>query len=122
MAMVNVASCFFRNGRQAECEAWHLRIIADNPENPMGWSRHATYIAMGASDDDPEPLLRALDISATAVGKARTWRAWLRWVLADRCRIAADAKRFDIVEAAMVEILDDWPCKCEIDVPFFEWD
>ena len=64
----------------------------------------------------------ALACTDKALDLARASKRWLRHVLYTRCRIAVEAKRYDLVEAAMEEILSDWPCRCEIDIPMFEWD
>jgi hypothetical protein len=109
-------------GFEEQALVWLNRRIAEDSEDPMGWSALASHHWIDADGGNPALLRKAMDASGIALEKAWAARKWLRWVLADRCRIAADAKRFDIVEAAMAEILDDWPCKCEIDVPFFEWD
>jgi hypothetical protein len=120
--MRNVASCLGSDGRMAERDEWHRRLLDENPDSAFDWNSCAMDFAIDGRFDDPAALIKALDLNAIALEKARETRLWLRWVLGDRCRIATDAKRFDIVEAAMAAILDDWPCKCEIDVPFFEWD
>ncbi len=98
-------------GRQDEVFAVHRELIALQPDEPINWCSLAhSHMSIGPRGQVGESAGKeALAAIETAVEKARASGSWLWYCLCDRCRIALDLKRYDILEDSMRKILEDRP-------------
>ena len=123
-AMISAVSHALHCGGEVDLSwAWCLRSVEEQPDHPLTLNGPAAwlyYTPLGEPTADD--LRRALDYNLVALEKAREAECWQRSILHDRCRIATSAGRWDVVEAAMREILEVWRNPSNSDIPMFEWD
>lgn len=120
---LGVATILAVNGWEKESLAWSQRAVDNFPEDPVVQSNLAMRPLLNPLRDPTQGELdQALLINHQALEKARGGKCWRRYVLSDRCRIAAVAGRYDVVAEAMADILEAWGNSSEPDTPVLEDD
>jgi hypothetical protein len=105
--MADLTHCLLLADRDDEALGVINEMIALDPDDPLNWSRLATWYfnQRGGYGADPNDLAPALQAAETAIAKARPSGYLLRYCLSQCCRIALAMKRYDLLEQSMQEIL-----------------
>ena len=116
---------FYSQGRDISL-GWAQRAIEEFPDDPLVRGALASwywiYRREGAQAKDDIEM--ALKYSDSAVDLARQQNGlWLRYLLFDRCRIAAEAGEIDVIEQAMAAVLETLPIdRKHPDIAYLEYD
>lgn len=111
----------FAGDADAELRWLHV-LTTEFADEPMAWTRLAGFYSPVPGQPDAEAMATALGHYRTALEKARQRGEFVRYVLADMCRLLVKQGAYEALAEHMRMLLDDHREPRQWDTPQFEAD